>query len=71
MKAQAKLISISQESPNLKDKDGSDGQNGICDIHISVCLNGFMVSISYDDGTELRETFDDFDEVLGSIRSQF
>ena len=68
---------ISQKSKNLKilepsgvDKDGNDG-SGVMMTLIERCVNGFMVTLTYEEGEEEKFICHDFEEVLELLRSKY
>jgi hypothetical protein len=65
MKAEA----VKLNDPEFKDKDGSDDDIGLTDVHIEFATNGYMVTYSYDDGSEKRAIYTDFNELLADIRT--
>ncbi len=68
-----KLLPITKKSsndPSFKDKDGDDGDFSLHTVVIEVATNGYLVTFSYDDGTEDKFIEEDFDEVLKLIRSR-
>lgn len=58
----------SLKDPSIKDKDGDDGNVGLTQIMIEVALDGYMVTFSFEDGSEQRYVREDFDEVLSLVR---
>lgn len=60
----------SDETEDPKHKDGDDDGIILQIITIEIVTNGYLVTFSYDDGTEEKYIQDDFDEVLKFIRSQ-
>jgi hypothetical protein len=64
------LKKIAEKGPIDKDGDGDDPSN-ITMITIEIALNGFVVTILLDDGSEEKYVETDFDQVLSSLRSRF
>lgn len=59
----------SSKGPSTVDKDGNDGTSGLSQILIEVALDGYLITFSFEDGSEQRYVRDDFDEVVSLIRS--
>ena len=57
--------------PQLKDKDGNDGDYSILGFNIDVASNGFCLTIFYDDGSHVKEVHTEIDDVFKSIKGTF
>lgn len=66
------LAQILDQNSDLQHKDGEDdGSSGeVSTIVIEIALNGYLVTFSYDDGTEEKYVHDDFDDVMSQVRSK-
>ena len=75
--SEAAIKLFPQSFPKTKDsvdtieKDGTDGETGIEFFTVEVALNGFLLTIQYEDGSEVKTIHDDFDEVLKNMRGAF
>ena len=68
--ALAPVTQISDLEPILKDKDGDDGDNGLSQVIIDIALNGYCVTFFYEDASEMKQVFTDFDDMIKAIRGE-
>lgn len=64
---QAEAVKL--DDPELKDKDGSDDENDLTQVVIEFAANGYMVTWSYEDGSEKKAIYNDFNDALADIRT--
>lgn len=63
----SKVFSHSGKSDSShKDDDGSS--NDVVSFIVDVVINGYMLTISREDGLEEKYIFEDFDEVLSAMK---
>lgn len=53
----------------IKDKDGDDGGPVVETYLIECALDGFMITINYDDGTSEKYVRNTMDEIISLIRA--
>lgn len=54
--------------PSTKDGDDDGEETTLSQILIEVAVDGYMVTLSYDDGDEVKNVFTNFDDALKHIR---
>lgn len=62
-----KLVNVTNKSgTSHKDDDGSS--NDVSTFIVDIALNGYVLTISREDGLEEKYIFDNFDEVLSAMK---
>lgn len=66
----AQVISNDTQEPQFKDGDGGGGGSDLTSVAIDFALNGYILNLLFEDGTEEIYVFEDFDECIKMIRSR-
>lgn len=67
MKAVA-LVPLNDE-PAFKDGDDGNGENGLLQVIIEVAVNGYVMTIAYEDGSDTKTIYDDFTKLLEDLKA--
>lgn len=63
------MTSVTKLHPGFKDgDDGSD--SSVESFNIEIVHNGFILTSTYEDGTEVKEVFHDFDRMVKEMRKE-
>lgn len=53
----------------FKDEDGGD-DTGLSQVIVDFAVNGYCVTYFYEDGTDLKQIYENFDDMMNDIRAK-
>lgn len=62
------MNSVTHLNTKFKDEDGGGDSPKAVDFHAEVVHNGFILHTTYDDGSEVKQVFTDFDEMVKDMK---